>query len=109
MDREVEIARDVIKGAVEEAGLKVVNILLFGSRARGDYRRDSDWDFYVIVDRDIHFSERREISRRIRRKLAELKIPNDIIIQSVSVVDRRKDDVGCLAYYVLREGVSVYE
>jgi len=97
MDREVEIARDVIKGAVEDAGLKVVNILLFGSRARGDYRRGSDWDFYVIVDRDIHFSERREISRRIRRKLAELKIPND------------KDDVGCLAYYVLREGVSVYE
>ena len=109
MNKQVETARDIIKKEVEDAGLKIINILLFGSRARGDYKEDSDWDFYVIVDRDIHFSEKREIARRIRRKLAELKIPNDIIIQSASIVERRKDDVGYLTYYVLKEGVGVYE
>jgi len=109
MNKQVETARDIIKKEVEDAGLKIINILLFGSRARGDYKEDSDWDFYVIVDKDIGFSEKREIARRIRRKLAELKIPNDIIIQSASIVERRRDDVGTLTHYVLKEGVGVYE
>ena len=26
-------------------------IYLFGSRARGDYRQDSDWDLLVIIDK----------------------------------------------------------
>ena len=107
MNKQVETARDIIKKEVEDAGLKIINILLFGSRARGDYKEDSDWDFYVIVDKDIGFSEKREIARRIRRKLAELKIPNDIIIQSASIVERRRDDVGTLTHYVLKEGVGV--
>jgi len=109
MDKQVEMAKDVIKEEVESAGLKIINILLFGSRARGNYTKNSDWDFYVIVDKDINFSEKREITRKIRRKLAELKIPNDIIIQPASIVERRRNDVGTLAYYVLKEGVRVYE
>ena len=107
MNKQAKIAIEIIKKEVEDAGLKIINILLFGSRARGDYKEDSDWDFYVIVDRDMHFSEKREICRRIRRKLAGLKIPNDIIIQSASIVEQEKDDVGTLTYYVLKEGVGV--
>jgi len=107
MNKQVKIAIEIIKKEVESAGLKIINILLFGSRARGNYKKDSDWDFYVIVDKDIGFSEKREIARKIRRKLAELKIPNDIIIQSASIVERRKDDAGYLTYYVLKEGVGV--
>ena len=26
--------------------------MLYGSRARGDYRSDSDWDLLVLVDKD---------------------------------------------------------
>ena len=28
------------------------NLWLYGSRARGDYRSDSDWDLLVLVDKD---------------------------------------------------------
>ena len=28
------------------------HLLLYGSRARGDYRPDSDWDLLVLVDQD---------------------------------------------------------
>ena len=28
------------------------NLWLYGSRARGDYRPDSDWDLIVLVDKD---------------------------------------------------------
>ena len=38
-------------------------ILLYGSRARGDARKDSDWDVIVLLNRDdVPYMERSEIS-----------------------------------------------
>ena len=106
---EREIAKKVITEELEKDGYKVLKIILFGSRARGDFKRDSDWDFYVIVNKEIDFHTKKKISARIRIKMAEFKIPNDIIIQSNSIVNinMRKDNVGYLTYYVLKEGVEV--
>ncbi len=38
---------------VEKAGWQVCRIILFGSRARGDYKENSDYDFLVAINRDI--------------------------------------------------------
>ncbi len=34
-------------------------VILFGSRARGDFNKDSDWDFLILVDSpvDLEFKE----------------------------------------------------
>ena len=41
---------------IQNLGQKVLpkgsNLWLYGSRARGDYRSDSDWDLIVLVDKD---------------------------------------------------------
>jgi predicted nucleotidyltransferase len=29
-------------------------VILFGSRARGDYKKDSDWDFLILTDRNVN-------------------------------------------------------
>jgi len=107
MNNEVELAKKIITEEIEREGLRIEKILLFGSRARGDYTRDSDWDFYVIIDRDIPFNKRRRIITCIKRRLAKSKIPNDIIIQSASAGERRKNDTGYLSYYVLKEGIEL--
>lgn len=107
MEKEIEIAKRIIIEEIKKSGLEVKRILLFGSRAKGNYTKDSDWDFYIIVDKDIDFAQKRKIYAQIRRKLAELKIPNDIFIQSESVVQKRKNDVGYLTYYVLKEGKTI--
>ena len=45
-----------IVSQIQTLGKKVLpkgsNLLLYGSRARGDYRHDSDWDLIVLVDKD---------------------------------------------------------
>lgn len=107
MEKEVEIAKKVITDEAQKFGLEVKTIFLFGSRAKGNYTKDSDWDFYVVVDKDLDFSHKRKLNAQIRIRLAELKIPNDVIVQSQSVVQKRKDDVGYLIYYVLKEGMPI--
>lgn len=107
MEKEVEISKRVITEEIEKSGLEVKVIFLFGSRSKRNYTKDSDWDFYIIVDKDLDFTYKRKLNAQIRRRLAELRIPNDIIIQSQSVAEKRKNDVGYLTYYVLKEGIKI--
>ncbi len=35
----------------------MIKILLFGSRVRGMGRKESDWDFFVVADREIPYKK----------------------------------------------------
>ncbi|MEJ5253086.1 MAG: nucleotidyltransferase domain-containing protein [Armatimonadota bacterium] len=59
VEKVIELAKHIIHEELERRGFSVRQIILFGSRARGDFRPDSDWDFFVIVDRDISDAEYR--------------------------------------------------
>ncbi len=103
----MEEALKIIKEEIEKNGFKVLKILLFGSRAKGNYKQDSDFDFFVIIDKKITFNEKWDIIDRIKIKLAKLRISNDIIIKSNEETEEEKDDVGKITYYVLKEGIEV--
>jgi len=102
-----ELIKATIKKILAQFNVKPEKIILFGSRARGDYKKDSDWDCFVIVNSDLDRSEKRKIIANIRIELARYGIPNDVIIQSSRAVEERKNDVGYLAYYVLKEGIEI--
>lgn len=40
-------------------------VILFGSRARGDYQRDSDWDFLILTDKKINEFYKKEIRNKL--------------------------------------------
>jgi len=107
MKEEIETAKQVIIEELKENNLEVEEIFLFGSKAKGDFNKDSDWDIFVVVDKNIDIRQKRNITAKIRIKLAEKKIPLDVIIQSRLVVEKRKQDVGYLTYYVLKEGIKI--
>jgi predicted nucleotidyltransferase len=102
-----EKAVEVIKEEIESKGLKVIKIILFGSRARGNAKEDSDWDFLVVVDKKLSFNQKWDIIINIKRELAKLKIPNDIIINSIEEFEERKNNVGYITYYAVREGKTL--
>jgi predicted nucleotidyltransferase len=54
-------------------------IFLYGSRARGDATEDSDWDFLILLDREIN----QEITDRIRHCLYEIEWETDSVISSI--------------------------
>ncbi len=45
-------------------------IILYGSRARGDERTDSDWDILILTDNSINL----QIERKFRDKLYDLEL-----------------------------------
>ncbi len=106
-DPSLEQAKRIITAEIERAGCRMRRIVLFGSRARGDPQPTSDWDFYVIVDRDLSFSEREELASAICWRLAQQEIFADVFIRSERLAAERQHDPGYLTYYALREGTDL--
>ena len=44
----LKTAKSIITEEIEKFGYKVESVYLFGSRARGDFNEDSDWDFLLL-------------------------------------------------------------
>jgi predicted nucleotidyltransferase len=75
-----------------QATIPGAEVRLFGSRARGTARPDSDLDLLVTVpDEWLYAHSRFEETGDLSRKLAQYRIPIDLLIYSVREVrDRRQ-------------------
>lgn len=58
---------------------KNAEIFLYGSRARGDFRPDSDWDILILLDA----SADEAMKEKIRDGLFELELETNQVITSV--------------------------
>ena len=83
-----------------------VRIVLFGSRARGGAREDSDVDLLVVLSR---VSPRREEVADMLRALEDVPIPKDVLVTTPEEIDRRGHLVGTVLRPALREGKVLYE
>lgn len=76
---ELQTAKQIILETLKEYNIKPKKIFL-----------KSDWDFYVIVEEELSIPQKRRITAMIRIRCAIKKIPIDVIVQSQSVVKKRK-------------------
>ena len=83
-----------------------VQVILFGSRARGDHRPDSDIDLYVIVDDDT--PPERVTSRNIGEARRDCDEAVDILVRRSSDFEKRSRWLNVVERDVADEGVVVY-
>jgi len=103
----LQIIKDVIISEARKEGVKVKSIILFGSRARGDYRENSDWDLLVVISDSPDRKTIRSLQYRIHKSLSRNKIYCDVIVVSEEYYVKYKDVAGTIAYYAHLEGKQI--
>lgn len=68
----------IVKEAVELIDQEA-RVILFGSRARGDFRTDSDWDFLILT----HKAATQQLQDSIRDLLYDIELRTGQVISSV--------------------------
>jgi len=82
-------------------------IYLFGSRARGDNRPDSDYDLMVIVSQSDLPPHRR--AQAAHRALHGIRVAADMLVWTHEEFEHFLPVPGSLAATVLREGRRLYD
>lgn len=105
-----DMAEDIIKEVINETlkayNLEAEKIIPFGSRARGDHKKDSDWDILLVIKQEITQQLKDELFKSITEKLSHYLIPCDLIIKSVEDLEFYKNFYGTVTYEALKEGHS---
>lgn len=105
--RTVKNIKEKIIECLNKMDIVVKSIILFGSRARGDFSKYSDYDFLIITEKTFTIKEKMEISKKINKMLAKLLIPSDIIIKSTEEIEYYKKQIGTLTREAIKEGVQI--
>jgi uncharacterized protein len=92
---------------IQEAGRRLAaaapdaDIIVFGSRARGEARPDSDLDLLVI---ELDFDRRGEEYGRLRKELRGLEVAIDLVLYRRREADEWSGVPGSFLNQVLGEG-----
>jgi uncharacterized protein len=97
---------EIIKNSTNEL-LPGSRILLFGSRARQQNSKDSDYDFMIITKDTLDIKQKWFLQSQLRKKLARHRIPADILIQSEDEIITKKEIVGHIVREIMKEGVAI--
>lgn len=80
-------------------------VILFGSRARGNHRADSDWDFLVLID-EAQIS--RELKNEVIDHLYEIELETDSVIVPIVLTRHEWNDQQVTPLYkiIQSEGIA---
>lgn len=99
-EKNIEVLREMILRAANPQC-----IVLFGSRARGDARTDSDYALMIVEPGEFESPRARWAElRRIRKSLEEADVPADILLVSRCEVDKWRQSVNHVIARGLNEG-----
>ena len=94
--------KEIIKSQIPDS-----RIVLFGSRARGDFNSQSDYDILLILPHQIDLKSKMKLSTKIKNVLLEYDILADVIVQSSDEVEKKKNFIGNVVREAMKEGVEI--
>ncbi len=94
----------IVKKAVHEVDDKA-DIILFGSRARGDFHEESDWDFLILTEKE----ESHLLTETIWEKMFDAELETNEIFGAIVHNKREWEryEITPLYQFVQKEGVKL--
>ena len=115
-DENLKIIKRIVTDTFQEKSIEIERIVLFGSRARGDFQPDSDYDMLVLIQNPILKADKVALSDSIRSRCADYFIGNhiaygglDIIIKQSSDYNEEENCINTLSNTVHYEGRVLYK
>ena len=87
------------------ARFDIESIVLFGSRARGDAKEESDFDVLVVANSDVPFIERQGLAML---QLGRKGFAVDLLVYTPEEAERASAITGSAIYWARREGRVMY-
>lgn len=102
------ILQQMVKAIVEEVDPE--QVILFGSRARGDDRENSDVDLMVVESEPFGPGRSRHGEMvKLYHALADFRVAADVLVYSQDDVAYWRDSLNHVLARALREGKVLYE
>ena len=83
-----------------------LQIILFGSQARGDADRNSDIDLLVVFS---ELTDKRKTALDIMRALSDLPVAKDILVSTPKELERHRTRIGSVLRYAQQEGKILWK
>ena len=103
MQAEAKALEELIQRIV--AAVHPLQIVLFGSAARGETAPESDLDVLSVMPEGTH---RRHTAQYLYQTISGVKVPFDLLVATPNDLEKHKDNIGLIYRTILREGRVVY-
>ncbi len=104
MDSSVNIKiKTIVQSILPES-----KVILFGSRAKGTYTDESDYDLLIITEEKLSEKEKLDTRSKIKKLLIKsLRKPVDVLLNMKKEAEIKKELPGHIVQWALKEGVEL--
>lgn len=82
------------------------SIILFGSQAKGNAKKNSDYDLLVLIKNVIN---KRQVTQQLYKELLPYKIAVDLIVDTPENYEKYKKEKSFIYYQIDKTGKIIYD
>jgi len=108
VEETLKLIKETVMNVAKEYDVRIDKVILFGSRARGDNREDSDWDILVVTKEKLDRKRLEGFSYNLSLALIDmLNMPVDVLIIDKEDYEVKRKYKGFVYYWATIEGVEI--